>query len=183
MLDARKGIAYNTQQQRGATNQSYFDTGSGFIIYSEKMQGGVALEHINRPKQSLLSIYSEEKIPLRLKFHAGGNIPLQISPNAPLVTISPQLIFTKQSNSTQTSLGAYVTYSLFTIGVWHRLKESMIILVGIKKDGFQFGYSYDLGVNKLIAYTGGAHELTLAYGINTHHEKKKKYRLIDCPMF
>lgn len=184
MLDARKGISYTTQQQQGAPNENYFDSGSGFIVYSDHLQGGISVEHMNRPKQGLLAVFEENRMPIRYKLHVGGNVPIQTIPNAPLVKISPQLIYTKQGNSSQTAIGAYVTYTLFTFGVWHRLKDSMIFLVGMKKDAFQIGYSYDLGVNKLISHSGGAHEISLTYGFDFHNKtKQRKYRTISCPVF
>lgn len=184
MLDARKGVVYQTNQPQGAASEKYFDTGAGFILYSDKVYGGVAVEHINRPKQGLLSLYDDEKLPVRYKVHLGGDIALQMVPNAPLVKISPQIIYTRQGNSQQTAIGAYLTYSLFTVGAWHRIKDSFIVMVGMSKDNFKFGYSYDLGVNRLISYSGGAHEITLSYSLDfKHHHKEDKYRVISCPVF
>ncbi len=184
MLDAREGVVYTTQQQQGASNEVFFDAGAGFLMYSDYFHGGVSVEHINRPKHGLLSLYEDERIPVRYKLHLGGNIPIQTLPNAPLVQLSPQVIYTTQGNSGQATIGAYVTYTQFTIGVWHRLKESVIFLVGMKKDGFQIGYSYDLGANNLISHSGGAHEISLTYGFDFHNKsKQRKYRTISCPVF
>jgi type IX secretion system PorP/SprF family membrane protein len=184
MLDARNGIVYPTNQQQGSRNEKYFDTGAGFIFYSDKLQGGMSVEHINRPEHGLLSVYNTERIPLRYKLHMGGNIPLQAVPNAPAINIAPQMIYTRQGTSQQLAVGAYLTYTQFTIGTWYRVKDSFIVLVGMVKDGFRIGYSYDLGANKLISHTGGTHEISLSYSFDFHTKhKQRKYRTISCPVF
>jgi len=184
MLDARRGIVAPTNQQQGASNVHYFDAGTGFIVHSDKFQGGIALEHINRPKHGLLSLYEQERIPIRYKMHLGGNIPFQTAPNAPLVSLSPQMIYTRQGAADQLALGAYLTYTQFTIGAWHRLGDSMIILVGMKTNGIQIGYSYDMSVNNLMARSGGAHEISLSFGFDRHSkESTRKYKTINCPVF
>ncbi|MFT5601156.1 MAG: type IX secretion system PorP/SprF family membrane protein [Flavobacteriales bacterium] len=184
MLDARKGVVNNTNQQQGASKEQYFDSGTGFIIHSENLYGGVALEHLNRPVQGLLSLTETERISVRYKVHLGGNIPIQTVPNAPLVYISPQLIHTKQGNSSQTTIGSYISYNEFSVGVWHRLKDSFVVLLGVTKDDFRFGYSYDIGSNDLMSHSGGAHEVSITYSLDfIHRSKTEKYRVISCPTF
>ncbi len=184
MLDARKGIVNSTSQQQGNPNEKYFDSGSGLIIYSKNMYGGIALEHVNRPTQGLLSLYETQRIPLRYKMHLGGNIPIQNVPNATKVSISPQLIYTKQGRSSQTVVGAYLTYDVFSVGAWYRLKDSFVVLLGMTNNNFRFGYSYDLSANKFITQSGGAHEISMTYSLDfINGTKKRKYKVISCPVF
>jgi type IX secretion system PorP/SprF family membrane protein len=184
MLDARQGIVHTTNQQQGASSEKYFDSGTGFIIYTDKIYGGIALEHLNRPKQGLLSLNETQRIPIRYKLHFGGNIPIQSVPNAALVTLSPQLIYTRQGNSNQTTIGTYLSYNQFSLGVWHRLKDSFIVLLGVTQDNFKFGYSYDLGTSKLMSHSGGAHEVSITYSMDFQKGKRKrKYKAMACPIF
>ncbi len=184
MLDARNGIVYSTSQQQGASNSQYFDTGAGFLMYSDKLQGGFAIEHINRPQEGLLSIYETSIIPIRYKLHLGGNIAIQTVPNAPIITLSPQIIYTQQGKTNQTIVGSYLSYNQFSIGLWHRINDSFIILLGAIKDNFKFGYSYDIGSNKLMSHSGGAHEISISYSMNfTKGKKQRKYKVISCPVF
>jgi type IX secretion system PorP/SprF family membrane protein len=184
MIDARKGFVYSTNQPQGSSNESYFDAGAGLIIYTDKYFGGFAIEHINRPNVGLLSLYEESKLPIRYKVHGGAKIPVQASPNATAVILSPQMIYTKQGNSQQLSVGSYITSGQFSIGVWHRLKDSFIVLAGIDHNSFRFGYSFDLGSNKLMVQSGGAHEISMTYNFDFHSKQKtRKFRVIYCPSF
>jgi type IX secretion system PorP/SprF family membrane protein len=185
MIDARKGFVYSTNQPRGAARESFFDVGSGFILYSKKVFGGVAVDHLNQPSLGLLSIYDNPKLPIRYKLHGGAKFRLYESPNITEMYFAPQFIYTRQGNTQQLNIGAYFNYSFLTLGVWHRIKDSFVFLVGIEQNKYRVGYSYDLSANKLISHSGGAHELSLTINFKNqkHSTKKVKYKAISCPVF
>jgi len=184
MIDARNGFIYTTNQPRGSNSEKHFDSGAGAIVYSDKIYGGIAIEHLNRPKFGMLSLYNNPRIPIRYKIHAGGNIPLQYMPNASKINIAPQIIYTQQSESKQLILGTYFILNKFSVGVWNRIKDSFILSAGLDNDNIRFGYSFDIGTNKLMTYSGGAHEISLTYLLDyKQKEKKKKYKVISCPLF
>jgi len=184
MIDARKGFVYSTNQPRGASNNSFFDAAAGLIIYSDMFFGGFAMDHINRPDIGLLSIYETSRLPIRYKIHGGGKIAIQSSPNVTAVNLSPQMIYTRQGKNQQLSIGSYITYDKFAIGVWHRVKDSFIFLAGMEHNSLRFGYSFDLGANKLMSQSGGAHEISLTYNFDYQNkQKKRKFKVISCPSF
>lgn len=185
MIDARKGFIYSTNQPRGAAKESFFDVGSGFILYSKKVFGGIAVDHLNQPSLGLLSIYDDSKLPIRYKVHGGAKFRLYESPNITEMYIAPQFIYTQHGNSKQLNIGAYFNYSFLTIGVWHRIKDSFVFLVGLEQNKYRVGYSYDLSANKLISHSGGAHELSLTINFKNQNRnnKKSKYKAISCPVF
>jgi len=184
MIDARQGVVYSSNQPRGNNNDQYFDAGTGLLVYSKNWYGGVALEHINRPEYGLLQLYDDSKLPIRYKAHFGANFKTTYLPNAPAFTISPQIIYTRQATNQQFVVGTYVIFNKFSLGVWNRVKESFIFSAGMEHEQFRFGYSFDLGTQNLMAYSGGAHELSLTYIFDFHNkEKVKKFRVIECPSF
>ncbi len=184
MIDVRRGFIYNTNQPMGSSFENYFDTGAGFLLYTDKLNGGVAVEHINRPNIGLLNVSNDSKLPIRYKLHLGGKIRLQESPNATEVYIAPQLIYTQQGKNKQIAVGSYLIISKFALGVWHRVNDSFIFLIGMEQNDFRIGYSYDLGTNSLINFSGGAHEISLTYNFKQKsYNGKKKYRVIYCPKF
>ena len=184
MIDARQGFVYSSNQPRGNNSEQFFDAGGGAIFYTDKLYGGIALEHLNRPKFGMLQLYDDSRLPVRYKVHFGANIPVSYMPNASQFNVAPQIIYTRQGTAQQFVVGSYVILNKFSLGVWHRVKESMIFNAGVEHDQFRFGYSYDLGTNKLMAYTGGAHELSLTYVFDFYNkEKVKKFRVLHCPSF
>ena len=79
-------------------------------------------------------------------------------------------------------------WSPFIVGGWFRQAisfenaDAFIFMVGIQKDFFKVGYSYDITVSPLSNVSGGAHEITLGLQFNCP-EKRKSIKAIDCPSF
>jgi len=190
MIDSRNGFVYSTDQPVGLAKTTYFDIGSGLIIYSDKFHVGAVMEHINKPKISLLSISESSYILIRYKLHLGGNFKLQASPTSTLVNISPQLIYMSQGENKQVSIGTYLDFGKFksksklVIGVWHRINDSFIFLLGFQDKNYRIGYSFDLGINKLISHSGGAHELSVSYSFEFKKKsKRRKLKSFACSYF
>ncbi len=190
MIDARNGFVYSTNQPNGLAKMSYFDVSSGLIVYSEKFHAGIAMEHINRPQIGILSISGNSHLLIRYKFHIGADFKLQDFPTKITVNLLPQLIYMKQGENKQLSIGAYLGFSKYKsknkliIGTWYRISDSFIILVGTQSKRYRIGYSFDLGVNKLISHSGGAHELSLSYNFEVKRNKnKRRLKSFACPYF
>ncbi|HRB38305.1 MAG TPA: type IX secretion system membrane protein PorP/SprF, partial [Bacteroidia bacterium] len=76
-------------------------------------------------------------------------------------------------------------------GLWYRgytgkkflSSDSFIALIGLQKDMFKFGYSYDVTVSKLNNnVTAGSHEISLGLQFECR-PKKKRFKAISCPTF
>ena len=111
------------------------------------------------------------------------------------------LHFKNQGMFRQLDLGAYFTLAPLVIGTWYRgvpieksasgtggNRESVVVLLGYRKDHFSIGYSYDLTISKLGLPSGGSHELSLAYlfDLNSSSIQKtyqKFKRNLSCPKF
>lgn len=184
MIDAREGFVFSTNQPRKKPQSNYFDAGGGAILYSNKFYVGFAFEHINRPNDNLLALYAKNKVPVRYKVHLGNKFRLNPYPNHLPIFVSPQLIYTRQNKSEQFTYGANFSYKKYIAGLLFRQKESLIILLGTEMNQFRIGYSFDLGVTRLMNYSGGAHELSLSYRIEPSDKvNKKKYKTLSCPLF
>jgi hypothetical protein len=87
------------------------------------------------------------------------------------------------------------------LGAWYRgipiqktkegfsgTRESVVALIGYRKDSFSIGYSYDLTISKLGLPSGGSHELSIAYlfelnNSNIRSTYQKFKRNLSCPKF
>jgi hypothetical protein len=87
-------------------------------------------------------------------------------------------------------LGAYYTRPPIQLGLWYRgvpvfpgnpNNGAIALLFGYNLKNLTFAYSYDYTVSRLMTKTGGAHEISVAFEIQTA-ERKKKRRMIPCPV-
>ncbi|AQG78781.1 PorP/SprF family type IX secretion system membrane protein [Spirosoma montaniterrae] len=84
----------------------------------------------------------------------------------------------QQGNNLQLDTGFNLTYSPLMVGVWYRgipirrldktfQNDALIGIVGFQFDRFLVEYSYDITVSPLRFATGGAHELSIWYGLDS----------------
>jgi type IX secretion system PorP/SprF family membrane protein len=65
---------------------------------------------------------------------------------------------------------------LFWGGLSYRTDNSMILLLGVKVDGINFGYSFDWAFSEIAHFNYGSHEVTLSYKIG---DNARRYRWLN----
>ncbi len=111
-------------------------------------------------------------------------------------TVSFTTAFRQQGGSFQLDCGINLAYSPIVLGLWYRnlplrkfngfsQRDALVFLTAFQKDNFMFQYSYDLTVSSLGYASGGAHEITIWYGIDSIFDFKGrtsgKKRSRRCP--
>jgi len=95
-----------------------------------------------------------------------------VLPNHPRFEVIPSLLIQSDVASTQYNISAVVNYnSKFWGGINYRYQESVGFMVGVRYEGFNFGYSYDL--TTLSVGIPGSHEITLRYCFKLKVNKNK----------
>lgn len=164
-------------------NINYFDVGFGGLFYSKYFYGGVAMKHINSPREGFIRLNTQnDELPFRFTLHAGGQIPLGENNKYRTTTfISPNILFTKQRQFKQLNLGSYIQHQSFFGGIWFRHtftnSDAVIMMAGYELKFLKLAYSYDLTVSNLGLNSGGAHEISLIFNFNT---KNKGTNYNDC---
>lgn len=179
--------------------QSYFDFGSGFLLYSKSLWIGASFMHMNRPNLSVLNDVS--RLGMKTAVHGGVRLSLNgsLKTRARVSYLTPSFIYRMQGNTfTQLDLGLNYHIDPVSVGVWYRGKpfqksvinsitqDAFILYLGLYFKNLTIGYSYDFTVSELQTASGGAHEISIVYEFNTKSTRKdikKKYRLIPCPTF
>ncbi len=181
--------------------QSYFDVGSGMLLYTRKMWFGMALSHMNQPNLSVLGDVS--RLPMKGNVHLGMRINLSeggLNPNTYRISyLTPSVMFRWQGKSfTQMDMGINYHIDPVSVGIWYRGKpwertvinsiaqDAAIVQLGLYMKNLTIGYSYDFTVNEMQTTSGGSHEISLVYEFTAkpvQRSVKKKYRLIPCPTF
>lgn len=193
------------QMSRGGTPPSvemenlgqagYLDFAFGAVYYSPKVWLGVSAHHLNQPNQSVLGQLS--KLPIKASVHGGVKVFERDSKLDEPESLTLAFNYKAQAEFDQFDLAAYYFYNPIVFGIWYRgipgLKayqpgyrndDALALIVGLKRNGFTVGYSYDITISRLTSSTGGAHELTLSYTkcpIRKRMSRAKK--IVPCPKF
>lgn len=179
--------------------QSYFDFGSGFLLYSKAMWLGASFMHMNRANLSVLGEVS--RLPMKTAIHGGIRMKLfsGLRSRSSGDYLTPSFIYRMQGNTfSQLDLGVNYHVDPVSVGVWYRGKpfkksvintveqDALIIFLGLYFKQLSIGYSYDFTVSEMQTSSGGSHEISLIYELNakpSRKSSKNKYKLIPCPTF
>ncbi|MCS6930170.1 MAG: PorP/SprF family type IX secretion system membrane protein [Saprospiraceae bacterium] len=185
-LDPIQGPVLNTAELRpDRPNKSLLDVSAGLLLASSHFWLGVGLKHLNSPDQGILFINDNlaNGLPLRYTIHGGLELPLKKSNKEGLNSfISPNVLFAQQGPYRQVNMGSYLAVGPVFGGVWFRHTianaDAVILLVGVRRDAFKLGFSYDLTVSDLATQGGGTYEMTL--GIFFDRGRKPPIDWNDC---
>ncbi|MCK4662344.1 MAG: type IX secretion system membrane protein PorP/SprF [Bacteroidales bacterium] len=182
-------------------NNQYVDFSSSILTYNKDFWLGSTVDHMLRPNQALMG--GNNRVPMKFSFYGGLKVNIRgrmraLKASAENITFAFLYKYREQKNLTfkqqnsQFDLGLYWSKTPIVVGLWYRgipiIKENkgsdaIILLFGYKVDEFSVGYSYDFTVSRLIASTGGAHEISIIYLFNVSKYRKAKREMIPCPHF
>lgn len=190
MIHARQGVIYETGETLPSTGDYFMDPfldfSAGFLGFTKKFYAGIVFNHINQPKQTFLDDQTSI-LPMKITTHFGMQIPLDQSRN-PTRFFSPNILIQKQADFIQFNLGAYYIKDYFVAGVYWRQTptnhDAAMLLIGMKRDPFKIGYSYDITFSNVRFGGGGSHEISLIVEIPSKTPvNQTKWRKLSCPDF
>jgi len=172
------------------------DLSLSMLTYSDKYWLGACVDHLLKPNQSLY-YYEEEtgnpgKIPVRYSVFGGVKFLRNENLLRPIPTsLQLAFLYMEQKQFRQLDLGVYWFHSPFVVGFWYRgiplykevfNRDAFTVLFGIKWNSMNIGYSYDFTISRLVASTGGSHEISLSYTFKLKPIKRKP-GAVPCPEF
>lgn len=181
-----------TQENRPDNlDRTVVDFSTGIVIHGPQFYGGIALQHLNRPDESLLEINDNLRTgrPMRFTVHGGAQFSLERGNiRQPGSFISPSILYVRQAGFSQLTSGVYAGYKSVFGGLWYRHTgqnaDAVIGLIGYRYQTLRIGYSYDLTISGLsVGTTGGTHEISLAISLadsDALESRRKKTRYNDC---
>ncbi|HAF30452.1 MAG TPA: hypothetical protein DCG75_15525 [Bacteroidales bacterium] len=106
---------------------------------------------------------------------------------------SLSFLYKNQAGFNQLDFGANYENDPFRIGIWFRGipafgqtadLNAVVLLVGYSFNNILINYSYDISTSRLLASTGGAHEISIAYRFSSDWGgRKRKMGAVPCPYF
>ena len=100
--------------------------------------------------------------------------------------------YKNQAGFNQLDIGANYEKDPFRIGLWFRGipafeqtadLNAVVLLVGYSFKDILINYSYDISTSRLLASTGGAHEISIAYMFKMNNGRRKNRGAVPCPQF
>jgi len=170
---------------RDNLSRSFFDLGSGLMIYNPLWYAGISYKHMNSPSIDFIDDDTGRtgQLPSRLTLHGGMQLSLERGNIGEYGTfISPNVLISKQAAFWQVTAGAYVNVSQVFGGLWYRQAgangDAIIGSVGVKSGIFRIAYSYDYTISELTIGSGGSHEI----GVSILFDKldTKDFPYSDC---
>jgi len=184
---------------RNTESVFYPDISVGGIMYSKDTWIGISADHINGPNISNLGL--TEKLPMKLSVHGGHKFEFRSNRNfgnfKKDISFKPVFQFRLQGPFTQLDFGAYYTNEPFVVGLMYRgvpvgkvgadnlvSQDAAVLLLGYKRDGFKFGYSFDAGLSKIGLLGGGSHEISASFQYAKKGCKRRKSgKFVPIPSF
>ena len=179
MIDQGTGAITGTYPLPFENGQKIFpDFSFGVAGQLNDLYFGLALHHLTQPDQSIIEGDQVGKLPLKLTLHAGAKSHefhrgLLSRP----FTLSPNLIFRQQGSFRQLNAGIYMKEDWLTFGLWYRNNLSVrpdaaIAMIGIQREKFLFGYSFDFSLSNVAAYSFGSHEISMTFFFGDYHRSR-----------
>lgn len=184
------GTGQTSIEQPPLESKADIDFATSVLTYSERHWFGITVDHLLKPRNSLYD--TEEFVPLKVSVFGGTQILRRGELLNPIdETLSLAFLFKSQGTINQLDLGLYWYKEPLILGFWYRgipiinrekRGDAVAVLAGYKIENFSIGYSYDFTISRLLASTGGAHEISMIYEFKTSRQRKKRH-MIPCPEF
>lgn len=177
MMNAGLMWNYNSSKLKQYMRKHNFDAFAGIAFYN-----------LNSPNVSITD--NKVKLPYNIKLNGG----LKFSAH-PQVLVFPHFVYMRQNannhlnigaySSIKTKTSAYAKKSKFSVvaGLWYRLGDAIVPLVGAGMYDFKLLLSYDINISKVTYQSRGrgATEVTLKYSF--HQDAKNYTRGVLYPSF
>ncbi len=152
-------------------NVSYLDVHAGmnYAYFPDEniyINAGYSIQHVNKPRETFFNDNTDNgRIPMR---HTGFvNAILKLNDR---VIVNPNAYFSTQARATELVVGINANYNLSESGekqllggVYYRLGDAIVPMVGVQINKVQFAFSYDVSMSSIRNYNGyrGASELSI----------------------
>jgi len=152
-------------------NVSYLDihAGMNYAYFPDEnvyINAGYSIQHVNRPRETFFKDNTDNCL-IPMRHTAFINAILKLNDR---VIINPNAYFSTQVRSRELVVGINANYNLSEAGekqllggVYYRLGDAIVPMVGVQLNNIQFAFSYDVSMSGIRNYNGyrGASEISI----------------------
>ena len=171
--------------------RNFFDFSSSILFNNEDSWVGLTIKHLNKPN---ISLTENGNVPLDLFWSVHTKYYLSFLENFRTYYANKSKIyvlsnFMMQDNFNRLDVGMqYVFDDQVSFGITgsssplnkaenSSLINSVTTFLGVRWQGFRYGYSYDFNTTNLVN-TGGIHEFSISYDFNINIRKLDRYKCV-----
>ena len=171
--------------------RNFFDFSSSILFNNEDSWVGLTVKHLNKPN---ISLTENGNVPLDLFWSVHTKYYLSFLENFRTYYANKSKIyvlsnFMMQDNFNRLDVGMqYVFDDQVSFGITgsssplnkaenSSLINSVTTFLGVRWQGFRYGYSYDFNTTNLVN-TGGIHEFSISYDFNINIRKLDRYKCV-----
>ena len=139
------------------------DGSFGTYLYGKTYYVGLAVPQLIQRNIKLDSDILEQKRVRHYFLHGGYlyyiNRDFKIEPSMLIKIIETGLF--------QADINALLTYqNMVSLGISYRTSDAVVVMVGYQTERFRIGYSLDITVSDIRAYSSGSHEVFISYAFD-----------------
>jgi len=160
-----------------AQNQQLIQTAdAGLYYHTQTLYWGVSLTHLI-PQKLVSGNTSLDSVTIKPHLYVTMGKAFQASEN---LIINPSFLFQAVQGSTSTNINLnFLLDQKIWLGISYRSQYGVSFLMQYCfSEKLKFGYSYDLGLNKIGLHSGGTNEILLQYDINIQKTKTLSPRFL-----
>ncbi|HWB64143.1 MAG TPA: PorP/SprF family type IX secretion system membrane protein [Chitinophagales bacterium] len=194
MIDPLTGFYNNvnipnpTAETASRTSTNTGDMSAGFVIFTEQLYGGFAVNNLLMHKVSFTNA-AVVPTPMNFVVHFGGLWNVKHAHDLRYnIWVSPNVLLVNQGKyfQAEATFLTGISFAYFGLGYRNVINNSDAVIgyVGVKKGKFRVGYSYDYTISKLLGKTGGTHELSFTFnwtGDDNSLNPKRNKGYMPCP--
>ena len=171
--------------------RNFFDFSSSILFNNEDSWFGLTVKHLNKPN---ISLTENGNVPLDLFWSVHTKYYLSFLENFRTYFANKSKIFVlsnfmMQGNFNRLDIGMqYVFDDQVSLGITgsssplnkaenSSLINSVTTFLGVRWQGFRYGYSYDFNTTNLVN-TGGIHEFSISYDFNINIRRLDRYKCV-----
>ncbi|HEX2967520.1 MAG TPA: PorP/SprF family type IX secretion system membrane protein [Bacteroidales bacterium] len=171
-------------------NVKHLDFTGSLLAYNDQYWAGFTVDHLLTMNNSLKK--EGGYLPMRLSIYGGGKYIISGRRRSQIEeSISGAFNVMLQDYYKYLDIGAYYNRTPMLLGLWYRglpvfpdnpNNGAITLQFGYAFNNIRMSYSYDYTISRLMTKTGGAHEVSLSFGIRQAVKRKAKKRMIPCPV-
>ena len=165
-------------------NKVYPDFAIGAVGQHKDFFWGASLHHLTQPDQSITLGDNSGKLPMKITVHAGARSrKFHHGLLSREFTLSPNILYQHQGSFKQLNLGIYMIEKSVQFGAWFRSNfdtrpDAIVALIGLAREKFQFGYSFDYTLSELSNFSYGSHELSMIFFLGSKSKVPVRNKLL-----